>query len=72
MQSKSPDGRLSVLDMGVYIDDGMVRTSFYQTSMTNPYMIMYNSAIPTRLKRDSFLQEVIMIIRNMGWDAPDT
>ena len=48
-----------------------IRTSHYQKPMANPFVIMYRSAIPTRTKKDSLLQENFRRIRNMGSEAPD-
>ena len=60
-----------MLDLGLYVEEGRVRSSLFQKHMANPYMIMYKSAIPVRTKRDSLLQEGMRRIRNMGPDAPD-
>ena len=40
-------------------------------AMASPFLILYQSGIPPRTKRDSLLQEGIRCLRNMGKEAPD-
>ena len=60
------DGRLPVLDLGLYVVNKQIKTSFYSKPMSSPYQIHFRSAIPSRTKRDTLLQEGIRRFRNSG------
>ena len=59
-------GRLPVLDLGLYVSDNHIKSGFFSKPMTSPYQIHFRSAIPSRTKRDTLLQEGIRRLRNMG------
>ena len=69
--SRNPNGRLPVLDLGLYIEENIVKHGFYSKPMSNPFVIMYNSAIPNSTKQSSLLQEGLRRIRNMGQNVPN-
>ena len=54
--SKNQSGKLPVLDLGLSVEDGKIKHSFYSKPMASPFLIKYSSAISSRTKRDSLLQ----------------
>ena len=64
--SLNETGRLPVLDLGLFVQNNKIKTSFYSKPMSSPFTIHFRSAISKRIKRDTLLQEGIRRFRNMG------
>ena len=65
--SMHENGRLPVLDLEMFVTgDNKVSFGFYSKQMTSPFCNMYRSAIPSKVKKDSLLQEGLRRLRNMG------
>ena len=69
--SMHTDGRLPVLDLGLEIIDNKIKYFFYRKSVASPYSIMYESAVATRTKRDSLLQEGLRRLHHTCEDASE-
>ena len=65
--SKHENGCLPVLDVEMWIDnDSDVQFSFYKKPMSSPYVNLYRSALPTKTKRESLLQEGLRRLRHLS------
>ena len=65
--SKNEGGRMPVLDLGMFVERGRAEFTFYQKSMSSPFVNMYRLAESTKAKRDSLLMEGIQRLRNIYW-----
>ena len=72
--SKSPGGKLPILDLQCWSEEkpggSKVFYEFYRKPMANKLIMMYQSAMPERIKRTTLSQEVIRILRNCHPDLP--
>ena len=48
--SLNESGKLPVLDLKVWVEENIVRHSFYSKPMASPPAIIYKSALPAKLK----------------------
>ena len=65
--SNHVSGRLPVLDVGMWIDEASkVQFSFFKKPMSSPYVNLYRSALPSKTKRESLLQEGLRRLRHMS------
>ena len=55
--SLNANGKLPVLDLEISMVQNFVKFEFYKKPISNPRVILYNSAISRRIKRDTLLQE---------------
>ena len=55
--SLNENGKLPVLDLEISMVQNIVKFEFYKKPISNPRVILYNSAISRRIKRDTLLQE---------------
>ena len=53
------NGKMPILDMEIWVEDGIVRHSFYRKPCSSPYTIMYKSAMAKGVKRNTLFQEGI-------------
>ena len=59
------DGLMPILDLKVKVSDmGYIHYQFYRKPMAQHQTILEKSAMPMRMKRQAFSQEVIRILRN--------
>ena len=58
------DGRLPVLDLGMFVANDCVEYSFYRKPVNSPFQILYRSALNNQTKRASLLQEGLRRLRN--------
>ena len=58
------DGILPVLDLGLRMVGNQIVWEFYSKPCTSPYTILYRSALSSKQKRESLLQEGLRRIRN--------
>ena len=66
--SKHESGRLPVLDVEMWIDEASnVQFSFFKKPMSSPFVNLYRSALPTKTKRESLLQEGLRRLRRMSY-----
>ena len=63
--SKYSNGRMPVLDLSVWMENGILRHSFYKKPMASPYVILKRSAMSMNIKRETLLQEGLRRVRNM-------
>ena len=52
-----PSGKLPVLDLQISIVENLLKFEFHKKPISDPRVILYNSAISKRIKRDTLLQE---------------
>ena len=57
-------GFMPVLDLEIRMSGQRVDFRHFSKSMSSPFCIMYRSAVSTKTKRDSLLQEGLRRIRN--------
>ena len=62
------EGRLPVLDLHLFIKDNVVKTSFFSKPISSPYTILFQSALSTKQKRNTLLQEGLRRLRNCSPD----
>ena len=67
--SKHENGFMPLLDIQVRVVDNQVDYKFYSKPMSNPYVILANSALPEQMKRNSLVQEAIRRLRNTKRDT---
>ena len=65
------NGRLPVLDLCLEVVNNKIHFYFFSKPMINPYTIMYRSAIPAKVKKDTLFQEGLRRLRNTCPEAPD-
>ena len=64
--------RVPVLDLEVWVDvENKIQHSFYSKPISSPYTILYRSAVPAQVKRNSLLQEGLRRIRNYSESVTD-
>ena len=63
--SMHQDGKLPILDIKVWVEEGRIRHSFYRKEVASNRVIMERSAVSTRVKRDTLFQEGLRRLRNM-------
>ena len=59
------DGKLPILDIKVWVEEGRIRHSFYRKEVASNRVIMERSAVSRRTKRDTLFQEGLRRLRNM-------
>ena len=69
--SLNPSGQLPVLDLELSIVKQKVQFIFFKKSVSNPRVKMYTSAISSRTKRDTLMQEGYRHIKNCSEDISD-
>ena len=57
---------MPVLDLGMFVERGRAKITFYQKSMSSPFVNMYRLAVSAKTKRDSLLMEGIRRLRNIS------
>ena len=57
--SNHGNGFMPLLDIQVRVVNNQVEYKFYSKPMSNPYVILANSALPEQMKRNSLVQEAI-------------
>ena len=72
--SNHPSGYMPMLDLQVKVDqNNKVEYLFYSKPMSSPFVILANSAMPIKIKRNSLVQEAIRRLRNtkrsLSWDV---
>ena len=64
---------MPILDLQVKVSNNPIDFKHYRKPMANPLVIMRRSAHPARMKRVTFVQEGIRILRNtrrtLGWEV---
>ena len=73
--SRSSGGKLPILDLKCWAEDTLqgrteVYYEFYRKPMANQLLMLYDSAMPEKVKRTTLSQEVIRILRNCHPDLP--
>ena len=69
--SKYASGRVPVLDLQVWVDStNKVQTSFYKKEVSSPFVMLYRSAVSSRTKRTTLLQEGLRRLNNMSEGVP--
>ena len=63
--SMHQDGKLPILDIKVWVEEGRIRHRFYRKEVASDRVIMERSAVSTRTKRDTLFQEGLRRHRNM-------
>ena len=59
--------RLPVLDLEMFVDEvGNLSFSFYSKPISNPFCILYRSAISANMKRNALFQEGLRRLNNMS------
>ena len=70
--SKNKDGKLSILDLKVWVEENTILYEFYRNDMANRILMMSRSVMPSKIKRNVLIQEAIRILRNcssrLKWD----
>ena len=61
---------MPLLDIQVKMDNNKVIYKFYSKPMSTPYVILNNSAMPTKIKRNCLVQEAIRRLRNTKRELP--
>ena len=69
--SKHENGFMPILDLQVQVqENNQISYKFYSKPMSNPFVILANSALPEQMKRNSFVQEAIRHLRNTKREIP--
>ena len=55
---------MPILDIQAKVVDDKIRYKFFKKAVTTPYVILSNSALPTKIKRASLVQEAIRRLLN--------
>ena len=63
-------GWMPLLDLQVCVREKKVLYKFFKKSMSNPLVMMERSAMPTKIKRNALVQEVIRRLRNTSRRLP--
>ena len=62
---------MPILDLQVQVqENNQISYKFYSKPMSNPFVILANSALPEQMKRNSFVQEAIRRLRNTKREIP--
>ena len=62
--SKNESGWMPLLDLQVMVKNNQILYKFFKKSMSSKYVMMQNSAMPMKIKRNALVQEVIRRLRN--------
>ena len=68
--SKHESGWMPLLDVQVRVRDNQVEHKFYKKDVSNPLLMLANSAMPMKVKRNSLAQEGIRRLRNTSRHLP--
>ena len=70
--SKNSSGWMPILDIQVKIKADKIVYKFFKKKVSTPFVILANSALPTKIKRASLVQEAVRRLlntrRNTDWD----
>ena len=68
--SKHENGWMPLLDIQVRVRNNQVEHKFYKKEVSNPLLMLANSAMPMKIKRNSLAQEGIRRLRNTSRHLP--
>ena len=68
--SLHPNGFMPLLDLQVRSVENKIQFKFYKKEVSNPLVIMKNSAMPFKIKRAALSSEVLRRLRNTSRDLP--
>ena len=68
--SKNESGWMPILDLQVKVSQNRIVHKFYKKPVSNPLLMLENSAMPMKVKRNSLAQEGIRRLRNCSRDLP--
>ena len=68
--SMNESGWMPLLDLQVCVIENKIVYKFYKKSMSNKLVMMERSAMPTKIKRNALVQEVIRRLRNTSRSLP--
>ena len=64
------DGYMPILDLKVRVEENKVKHIFMKKEVSNPLLMLKDSAMPMKVKRNSLAQEGIRRLRNCSRDLP--
>ena len=68
--SNNVNKKMALLDTEVWVEENKVWYEHYRKPMANPLLMMEMSAMPSKVKRTTLVQEVVTILRNIRPGLP--